>query len=362
MPRSLAVAIVAVLVSCRTAGPGATADLDAVAAERLAAHHVPGAAVAIVVDRRVIVRSYGVADVDSGAKVNENTVFEAASIGKAVFAYAVLRLADEGLIDLDKPLQSYLSAPYIADPRGARITARMVLAHRTGLPNWRGNDQTLRLIRDPDSRFGYSGEGFLFLQTVIEAITHQPIDAVMRREVFEPLGMSQSSYVWLPSYDDAKAWGHTAEGKRWRRRKPQAANVAATLHTTAADLGAFAAALIGGRGLSPSAAAEYFRTQSAVPANFAGSSEQAPEESADVSWGLGIGLLRVAGRQFFWHWGDNGDFKAYLFGSRQRKLAIVVLTNGANGLAIAGELARVALRDPMFATPAVRPLQWLGYR
>lgn len=320
----------------------------AVAAALLADHHVPGAAVATIIEGRISTRNYGVADVESGAKVGDDTVFEAASIGKVVFAYAVLRLADQGRIDLDRPLQSDLPAPYIADPRAARITARMVLAHRTGLPNWRGSGKELELVRDPGSRFGYSGEGFLFLQKTVEAITGEPVETLMRREVFAPLGMSHSSYIWLPSYDAAKAWGHTDDGKRWRRRKPEGANVAATLHTTATDLAKFVSALMTGRGLSKKMVAEMFRAQSSVPESFGSSSEKT---APDISWGLGIGLLQASGRRFFWHWGDNGDFKAYVFGDRKR--AVVVLTNGANGLKIAGELAGIP--------QAARPLQWLGY-
>lgn len=93
-------------------------------------------------------------------QVSADTVFEAASLSKPVFAFGVLLLAQEGIIDLDRPLASYLPAPYLpAEPGAAVITARMVLEHTTGLPNWRPKGEPLALLRQPGTRFGYSGEG-----------------------------------------------------------------------------------------------------------------------------------------------------------------------------------------------------------
>jgi CubicO group peptidase (beta-lactamase class C family) len=333
--RQRAAVLLALALACRSTAR--TDALDAAVPKLLAGAHVPGAAVAVIDGSDVQVRTYGVADVESKAPVTPNTVFEAASIGKVVFAYAVMRLAGRGQIELDRPLQSYLAAPYIADPRAARITARMVLAHRTGLPNWRAKDKELALIAEPNERYGYSGEGFLFLQKAVEAITGEPIETTMRREVFEPLQMTQSTYIWLPSYDEQKAWGHNAEGKRWRRRKPEGANVAATLQTTAGDLAKFVIAL--------SRTGSMFVSQTDVlPA------------APDIHWGLGVGLLRRGDDSFFWHWGDNGDFHGYIFGSGRH--AVVILTNGANGLSIAENIARIAMGDE---PAAQRPLAWLGY-
>jgi CubicO group peptidase (beta-lactamase class C family) len=314
--------------------------------------HVPGVAVAVVEHGHVAVHNYGIADVETQRPVTGRTVFEAASIGKVVFAYAVLRLADEHHFDLDRPVQSYLAAPYGADPRMAKITARMVLTHRSGLPNWRGAGKELALTFEPGARFSYSGEGFLFLQKAVEAAAGEPVEAFMQRTVFRPLGMTHSSYIWLPEYDAEKAWGHDKNGARWRRRKPEGANVAATLHTTAGDLGRFVAALMRRHEFTP---------QTPVSRDCSSCAAESPETPHEhISWGLGVGLLRRGERTFFWHWGDDGDFKAYLFGEPRTQRAVVILTNGANGLAIAGDIAADALglRD---ASAAHEPLQWLGY-
>jgi CubicO group peptidase (beta-lactamase class C family) len=106
----------------------------------------------------------------SDKKINSHTIFQAASLSKTVFAYAVLRLCDRGIINLDSPLLGYLGTYErfkSNSPGYSKITARMVLRHSTGLPNW-GNDSSVSLIFTPDSMFSYSGEGYWFLQRVLE--------------------------------------------------------------------------------------------------------------------------------------------------------------------------------------------------
>ena len=104
--------------------------------------------------------------------MSEETVFEAASLGKPVFAYAVLRLVDAGVIDLDRPLFDYLPIPDANNPRMKRVTARHVLSHTTGLPNWRQQPVRARARhRTGQASFSYSGEGYFYLQRVVEALT-----------------------------------------------------------------------------------------------------------------------------------------------------------------------------------------------
>jgi CubicO group peptidase (beta-lactamase class C family) len=312
---------------------------------------VPGVQVAIVDGNRVTSHSYGIANVKTGERVTDETIFEAASISKPVFAYAVMKLVREGKLDLDKSLGTYLDQPYIADPRVAAITARLVLSHRTGFPNWRSTGKDLDIRFDPGTRFSYSGEGVVYLQHVVEAITKEPFDDFMRRTVFTPLGMTHSSYVWQPSYETMKAWGHDDAGSSFRRRKPEGPNAAATLHTTASDLGRFFANF-----MTDPLARPMLHAEVAVPVNCAvcATNKNPGPPSSTIAWGLGIGLLD---NRYFWHWGDDGDFKAYVFGDPVEKRAAVVLTNGSGGLAIAGDIASLALANDA----AQRPLTWLDY-
>ena len=127
---------------------------------------VPGVAACVLQDGKAVwQRLAGVVEAGTTKAVTPDTVVPAASLGKPVFAHAVLRLTDEGRLDLDRPLKSYVPDHAPADPRGDTITARHVLSHSSGLRNWRNNrDQALVPDFDPGSRFQYSGEGFYYLQ------------------------------------------------------------------------------------------------------------------------------------------------------------------------------------------------------
>src|SRR4029079_2261464 len=100
---------------------------------------VPGLSVGLIRHGEVVWhRGFGVKNVQTGDLVTDDTVFEAASLSKSVFAYAVLKLVDQAVIDLDRPLSQYLPSLYAPaeDPRLSLITARHVLTHTTGLQNW----------------------------------------------------------------------------------------------------------------------------------------------------------------------------------------------------------------------------------
>src|SRR5687768_1423596 len=132
--------------------------------------------------------------------VNDRTVFEAASLGKPVFAHAVMKLVDRGVLSLDVPLHQYMPEP-VSDERMKTITARMVLTHRTGFQNEVMPGQTLTLQFTPGERFGYSGAGFLYLERVVEHLTGKELPLLMQQLVFKPLGMRDSGYVWIPEYE-----------------------------------------------------------------------------------------------------------------------------------------------------------------
>ena len=109
---------------------------------------VPGFAIALIQDGRPLrIYNFGFKNAETKQPVTDDTIFEAASLSKPVFAYAVLKLVDQGKLGLDVPLTTYLPKPYIeGDPRLEKITARIVLSHRTGFRNWRGDGNPLAVI------------------------------------------------------------------------------------------------------------------------------------------------------------------------------------------------------------------------
>jgi CubicO group peptidase (beta-lactamase class C family) len=296
---------------------------------------IPGLSMAVITQKGVAwAKGFGVREAGKKAPVDQNTVFSAASLGKPVFAYLVLKLADEGKIDLDKPLYQYV--PYRAiehDERYKAITARLVLNHQTGFPNWRNGK--LNLLFSPGKRFSYSGEGFVYLQGVVMTIMGKDVEELAQQYVFKPLGMSRSSYHWQAVFEDNYATPHNSFGRPESAPRFQETNVAFSLQTTAADYGRFLVALLTGEGLKPATAQALLAPQ-VTPHKTLHDTTQA---STTIRWGLGIGLVQNTGEDAFWHWGDNGSYRCFAYVSRTRQQGIVYFTNSRHGLSILSALA-----------------------
>jgi CubicO group peptidase (beta-lactamase class C family) len=320
---------------------------------------IPGLSVATVRNGKLGWRhNFGVKNAKSNEPVTDDTIFEAASLSKPVFAYAVLKLVDQGKLALDTPLSSYLDKPYIdGDPRLAQITARFVLSHRTGFPNWRG-DGPLQIFFAPGERFSYSGEGFVYLQTIVEKIAGKPLSDLMNELVFAPIGMASSSYTWRSDFDARTAYGHDFDGSPNILRKDEHFNAAASLNTTSRDYALFLAAILSGTGLKPSTLREMETPQIAVDSQCTNCTNREPGElSKDIFWGLGWGIERQGNSKRLWHWGDNGDFKCFVTVDLKQKSAAVMFTDSENGLSIAPAVFReVTGRAPLAFTQ-----HWLKY-
>ena len=171
---------------------------------------------------------------------------------KPIFAYTVLRLVDRGLLKLDTPLYTYLPYEDIAhDDRYKLITARMVLTHRTGFPNWRTGKLDIKFT--PGTEVSYSGEGFVYLGKVVEHLTGKKLVNLCRDEVFAPLVMDNASLVWNESVAHLTATGHGGNAPM-AKRKPTEPNVASSLHIDAKYYARFLIAVLQGKGLSQATA------------------------------------------------------------------------------------------------------------
>jgi CubicO group peptidase (beta-lactamase class C family) len=331
------------------------AGLERVIPQLMKDGEVPGLSIALIRDSKVLwQRGFGVKSVETKEPVGDDTVFEAASLSKPVFAYAVLKMVDRGQLDLDTPLTKYLPGAYVPnDARLNLITARIVLSHRTGFPNWRPRGGPLEIHFTPGERFSYSGEGFVYLQRVVERLSGQPLDAFMRKTVFEPLGMTSSSYVWLDRFEGLKATGHTQAGAATERRKPLEANAASSLQTTAGDYAKFLIAMMKGTGLKKGSAREMLSPQIKVDEGGSNAIDRSTGRlSPFISWGLGWGLEQTAAGKTFWHWGsNNGDVQSFTVSFEKERAGLVIFTNSGNGLSIVSEIVRQALggTHPAFA-------------
>ena len=312
-----------------------TSDLS----DLLKASYTPGISLSVIEDGK-ITGSYalGYKSMDSKSEVTERTVFSAASLSKCIFSYIVLELNRQGKIDLDIPLMEYFTYEDIKhDERALKVTGRMVLSHNTGLPNWRNGELNFR--NDPGSNFGYSGEGFVWLQRTVEHITGSDLESLAQKMVFQPLAMTRSSYTFLEEFEGDYALPHNNRLKSNEKYKVRDANAAHSLQTTSSDYAKFMLALVDQNNQL------IHEVQDSVSDNALG----------NISWGLGVGLQITEQGKALWHWGDNGTFKAYFTIDHQTKDGVVYFTNGSNGLAVTQEIVKLFLKSPQ---PAI---SWNDY-
>lgn len=285
---------------------------------------VPGVAVGVVhEDGSVDVAVAG--SRGAGAPVEHRSVFAAASLSKPVFAAGVMKLVDAGELDIDRPLVHYgVEPPSAGDHRAASITARMVLRHTTGLPNWR-REAAPHLRWAPGTRWGYSGEGYSYLQQVIEALAGTSLVAYMDEAVLRPLGMDDTTFAW-DDIDDARlARGHDAGGElREPFRPPSVKAAAGGMFTTIVDYARFLALAVTDDDL--------FRADVDI--------------DEGLAWGLGWGIEKTSTGLAAWQWGDDPGHKNFVIARELDRRGVVVLTNGDGGAAAYSAIVRRALPGP----------------
>lgn len=321
-------------------------------------------------------RAFGFADQPAGRALSTETELYGASLSKAVFAVLVMKLVEQGVLDLDTPLQDYLDEPLWAnepttwhedlsdlrdDPRYRQITARMSLAHTTGLPNWRWiePDEKLRFHSAPGERFRYSGEGMTLLQVVLEKLTGQPLEQMMREEVFEPYGMETSSYTWQERFEEDHALGHRADGTTYPRDKDNDARAPSTLETTTEDYARFLEAVLSGEGLSEASWEEMFSPQVRIRTRSqfgpGAAEETRANDAIELSYGLGWGLLRTPHGWGAFKEGHGDGFQHYSIVFPERRLGVLLLSNSDNAESLFHHLLVETIADD------ATPLEWEGY-
>ena len=315
------------------------ADLEKAVPDLMEKAGIPGMSIAVIREGEIIwSRGFGIKNTKTGEPIRDDTIFEAASLTKPFFAYLVMKMVENGDLDLDTPLikyapEDYIEKNYIRHPldlQGFRrdwfnkITARMVLSHSSGLPHGEPR-KPLPVFFEPGEKYKYSAEGYEYLQKIVEYLKGEPLHELMRKMVIEPLKMKDSSMVWQEVYESQSAVGHnTFSDTSGEFRKRTQAHAAASLYTTAADYARFMAAVLNDTGLKKETVKEMLTPQIDVAEN--------------VFWSLGFGLERTAGGEAFWQWGDYGIFRNYAVAYKEQKIGVVYLTNSQNGLSIGQEI------------------------
>lgn len=285
---------------------------------------IPGISFALFDDRGILFEHVsGVKSQSSGEAIGTETVLEAASISKPVFAYIVLSLVLDGELGLDQSLGSIVPVvPEVAyDSRSEALTPRVLLSHQGGLPNWRsrlnfeaqgfselfGPQDTLRFVADPITGYRYSGEGYVLLQQIVQDRTGLELTQLAKGRVFDRLGMTRTSFLFDREMRLDYADGHDGKGNpdKWEILLPLASS---TLHTTARDLAAFGVHLAS-------------QIQTAGPFSLLAEPVVALEEEGreDESWGLGLGIVSDGSRRYVYHGGNNVIFIAdFMYGVEEK--------------------------------------------
>lgn len=333
-----------------------------------------GMAIAVVDHGKVgYVHAYGIRNA-KGDPLTTDTIMYGASLTKAVFAYTVMQLVDEGKLNLDTPIGTYLDKPLTSygfdnafrnkyapykdladDPRWMKITPRMCLDHSTGFNNFwfMEPDYKLRIHFDPGTRFSYSGDGFDLLQFVIE---HGRADKGLGLDVdglaqanFDRLGMTRTTLAWVSGKDANVADGWNDQGQAHPRSGHGKVRAAGSLYTTISDMAKFTAALVRGDGLTAACRAEmtspslHITTASQFPT-------LAPElpvaqQRKDLYAGLGVIVFSGPEGRGFYKGGHDEQTANTMVCLNANERCVVVLSNDVRAEKGFSELVRFVLGD-----------------
>jgi len=305
--------------------------------------NVPGVSISIIQKNKIVYsKSFGVADANTNLPVDSNTMFEACSMSKPVFALLVLKLVEQGKLDLDKPLYSYLPENFICedDDYSKQITTRMILSHTSGMPNWRKGDEErnapIPIYFKPGTRFNYSGEGIYYLQRVVDKITNQSLEDYAKENLFDKLGLNSTSFVWNEKNDNQIATGHNVDGKCNERKKYVHSNAAYSLYTTAVEYAKLIMDI-----LKPTNQTDYSLSDQMINEMLTHQVRVDNREVIDrpgrnyglfAFRGLGWAIDSTITGDVIYHSGSNQTgFRCYSQFSPKDKSGIVIMTNGENG-------------------------------
>ncbi|WP_421571198.1 serine hydrolase domain-containing protein [Stenotrophomonas sp. PD6] len=349
--------------------PAVLPSASAVEAEMqrlMRATHAQGLALAVI-DRGKVVQVHALGNRNAaGEPLQPDTVMYAASLTKTAFAYSVMQLVDEGVLDLDRPIGEYLDRPlpdYPAeksyapwpdlkdDPRWRQLTARMLLSHRSGFSNFAflEPEGKLRLHFDPGTRYAYSGEGLILLQFVLEKGLGLDVGSQMQQRVFDRFGMTRTSMTWRADFADNLADGWTADGSTEPHDERSRVRAAGSMDTTITDIARFAAGLVRGEGLSPGARREMVRAQWPITtaSQFPTLQDELPPEQrrADLAAGLGVVVFDGPQGHAFYKGGHDDAVGNTLVCVERGQRCVVILGNDVRAEAAFPALVRLVLGE-----------------
>jgi len=319
------------------------ASLDSLVPALLEELATPGAAVALFCDGKVVLaKGYGWANREMRQPVTRETLFNIGSISKTHAAWGLLRLVEDRKLDLDAPVERYLTRWHL--PPSAfnhdGVTLRRLLSHTAGLRlhGYPGFDPgqplptieeslsgatngsgDVRVIMEPGTKWQYSGGGYTIAQLLVEEVTGKKFNDYMREKIFAPLGMASSSYIWDAMVDARAAQPYGAvnpiPGPRFT------AQAAASLQTSLDDFIRFAQASMSGE-------RPELRTAVLPPETVRAMLQPVPPSS---DYGLGYSIFDVNGVRAVGHGGANRGWQAQFLVVPATGDGFLVMTNSSLG-------------------------------
>ncbi|MGB3182941.1 MAG: serine hydrolase [Cyclobacteriaceae bacterium] len=300
---------------------------------------VPGLSLAVIDDNKVsYYNAFGVKSL-GGEPLDKNTIFDGCSLSKTLLVLVAHQLVDEGTLDLDKPLYSYLRNDKLDyDKRYKKITARMVLSHSSGMENWMhyNNQQKLDIIADPGTKYTYSGEGYHYLADVISSLLDKPYYEYVHDRVINRLGLTRTFLRYEKQSGDNNfvpanfAIGHQISGrqKAWNNTEcvPAGGN-----HFTAYDYARLIISTFDGSVLSDEEISEVVTPSIQI-------------HESEVSYGPGFEILRTENDLIIAHGGDKDGYKNQMFYSVKNKAGFVILSNSDWGKGMAQKINDLTVR------------------
>lgn len=296
---------------------------------------MPALSIAIINDGKVVYhRVKGYADKENKVLANNQSIFEGASISKSVFGFFVMTFVQDGLLNLDKPLYQYLPNPDIEyDERYKKITARMVLSHRSGLPNWRDDypEKKLFIKFEPGTKYHYSGEGYQYLAEVLKHIINTNwigLEKEFQKRVAIPFKMEHTKFIQdnysrthkVQAYDKKGNWVDKNADKWWQSR--DSVFVApTTIHSEAIDFSKWMIGMMNEKGLSKKYFDELYTSHSEISNGF-----------LKKEYTLGFSKLSILNlSEFYQHSGNSNGFTSFFIFDKDKKWGFVFFTNSKAG-------------------------------
>lgn len=344
---------------------------------------VTGLAISILNENQIVYRkAFGYANYNRETSLQINHSFYGASLSKAVFGYLVSILANEEVIDLDKPLQQYIDFPLFKlksrnrrhgfqdlenDKRYKKITARMCLSHTTGFQNWRSiprpndteNNKRLKIYFEPGTQYFYSGEGMMLLQYIIEHITGKGYEELVAEKVFRPLQMRNSSYIWQERFENTYCNGHNKKQRVIRKDKRDDAGAAYSLETNLIDYSIFVQHIMklyeAHSDVTQILFKPNFRIRSKMQFGPLSLEDSNENDTIQLNYGLGWGLLQTPFGFGAFKEGHGEGFQHYTIIFPEIGTGIVMISNSDNAESIFRELLEITIGD------TYTPWKWENY-